>query len=426
MVDLQAVSKSYSIYASPVDRLKELATFNLHQCHQDFWALRDVSFSAQKGQTFCIIGQNGSGKSTLLQLIAGICSPTEGICSVHGRVAALLELGTGFNPHFTGRENVYLNASILGFSKREIDAKFREIAYFAQIGRFIDQPIRTYSSGMIVRLAFAVAIHVDPQVLIVDEALAVGDISFRQRCIRKIQGLQARGVTIFFVSHSMADVRAVGDACLWLHRGRIRALGETCQVVDEYLAAMTAGDAANLQHSSNRDPLPEAAIRRPKPIRHMDSRKGDQRATITDLTILDEDRSEVHSLTPLSRVIVRIGLRANTELNAPCVGFVVRNHLGLEFAATDTSREDCPLGCLQAGEFLTVEFHLDLPEVYQSAFSFSPVVRDGNALCDWIDNAVTLEVSRTNGHVYGYLHLPCRMEINSRLSSDQPKLVVGQ
>ena len=195
-VEFSNVSKSYPIYNSPSDRLKELLTFNLRKYHTDYWALNDVSFEVNKGETFCIVGENGSGKSTALQICAGILQPSSGTVNVAGRVSALLELGSGFNPEFSGRDNVYMNGAILGHSKQEMDRRFPEIEAFAEIGNFINQPVKTYSTGMVVRLAFSVAIHVDPEILLVDEALAVGDVYFRQRCMRKVHELRSRGVTI--------------------------------------------------------------------------------------------------------------------------------------------------------------------------------------------------------------------------------------
>lgn len=181
LISFQGVSKSYPIYRRPSDRLKELLFFNRRRFHEDFWALSELTFEVRRGETFCIVGENGSGKSTLLQIVAGILAPTSGKAEVSGRVSALLELGSGFNPEFSGKDNVYLNAAILGFSRTQVDRIYRRIEEFAEIGDFIHQPVKTYSSGMVVRLAFAVAIHVDPEILIVDEALAVGDIYFRQR-----------------------------------------------------------------------------------------------------------------------------------------------------------------------------------------------------------------------------------------------------
>ena len=207
-VEFEHVSKDYAIYEAPCDRLKELAAFGRRKFHQDFHALTDVDFQIRRGEVFCIVGANGAGKSTALQIMAGIMQPTSGEVRVNGRVSALLELGAGFNQEFSGRDNVYLNGAIMGLSQREIDRRYRAIEDFAEIGDFIQQPVKTYSSGMVVRLAFAVAINVDPEVLLVDEALAVGDAYFRHKCMRKVHALRARGLTIVFVSHSAAAIQA--------------------------------------------------------------------------------------------------------------------------------------------------------------------------------------------------------------------------
>ena len=244
IVEFRGVSKSYPIYSSPAARLKELISLNRLRFHLDFLALQNVSFQIAPGETFCVIGENGSGKSTLLQIMAGILHPTVGDVLVRGRVAALLELGSGFNPEFSGRDNVYLGAAILGLTRAEIDDRFREIEEFAEIGEYIDQPVKTYSSGMAVRLAFAVAIHVNPDILLVDEALSVGDVYFRQRCTRKVHEMRTRGVTVVFVSHSMGDVQAIGDRVLWLDGGRVKELGATDEVVNKYMAAMVDKDNA--------------------------------------------------------------------------------------------------------------------------------------------------------------------------------------
>ena len=248
----------------------------------EFWALKDVSFEVPKGETVGIIGRNGSGKSTLLQIICGILGATNGDVQTQGRIAALLELGAGFNPEFSGRDNVYLNASILGLTKRQIDERYSEIAGFAEIGDFIDQPVKTYSSGMVVRLAFAVAINVDPEILLVDEALAVGDIYFRQRCMRKVHELRQRGVTILFVSHAVSDVKAIGDRALWLDAGRMLEIGDPDKVIGKYLAAMTEKDSTYLRNKSG-GPRPSHRDAHHAPeviesIPNIDHRFGDGRA----------------------------------------------------------------------------------------------------------------------------------------------------
>ena len=244
-VVFNAVSKSYSAYSRPSDRLREMAWPGRIRRSAEFWALRDVSFEAASGETLCLIGANGSGKSTSLQLAAGILRPTSGSVDVEGRVATLLELGAGFHPEFTGRENARLSAALFGLSRREFRQREPEIEEFAEIGDFIDRPVKSYSTGMLVRLAFAVAINVDPEVLLVDEALAVGDYYFRQRCMRKVHALRAERVTILFVSHAMADVQALGTRVLWLDEGRVADQGDPSSVVRKYLARMTARDRAS-------------------------------------------------------------------------------------------------------------------------------------------------------------------------------------
>ncbi len=424
-VEFQGVSKSYAIYESPGDRLKELVTFNQISFHRDFWALRDLSLVIRKGETFCVIGENGSGKSTLLQLVAGILQPSRGTILVHGRVSALLELGSGFNPEFSGRDNVYLNGAILGFSAKEIDAKYKAIADFAEIGDFINQPVKTYSSGMIVRLAFAVAIHVDPEVLLVDEALSVGDIYFRQRCMRKVHELRSQGITIVFVSHAISDVKAIGDQTLWLDEGHARELGNTDLVTAKYLAAMVEKDAAYL--NVRRRPVAARTGRHITPeivetIPNIDHRHGDGRAEILGIAVLDPLGRPLHLLDPLSRVVVRISVRAKEEIAMPIVGFVLRNHLGVDFSATNTTREGFHLPPMLPGDIHTIDFHVDLPELYPSFFSFSPAIADGTLdgyrMCDWIDNAITLQMGHGQGQIYGYMRLPCRVELNGLLAQE--------
>lgn len=429
-VEFQDVSKAYPIYPSPSSRLKELLSLNRISFHKDFWALRDLTFDIRRGETFCIVGENGSGKSTLLQMVAGILTPTKGTVRALGRVSALLELGSGFNPEFTGRDNVYLNAAILGFSRREMDQKFRQIEEFAEIGSFIDQPVKTYSSGMSIRLAFAVAIHVEPEILIVDEALAVGDIYFRQRCMRKVHELRSQGITILFVSHDVGDVKAIGDRTLWLDRGQIRELGDPDKVIAKYLAAMAEKDAAYLGHHNHAVPRRESGpFRAPQiidRIPNIDHRFGDARAEILGIAVLNLDGAPVHILEPHCTVVVRISVRAIEDVTQPNVGFMLRNHLGLDFAGTNTAREGFELPAMAAGDIFTVDFHLEVPHLYPGAFSFSPAIADGTLhnyrTCDWIDNAITLQMTATEQPVYGHIHLPCRIELNGELAQLEPQL----
>jgi lipopolysaccharide transport system ATP-binding protein len=425
-VEFQAVSKTYAIYDTPGDRLKELLSFRRLHCHKDFLALDQLTFDVKRGETFCIVGENGSGKSTTLQIIAGILQPTSGTVAVNGRVSALLELGAGFNPEFSGRDNVYLNGSILGLSTRQIDARYKDIENFAEIGDFINQPVKTYSSGMVVRLAFAVAINVEPEILLVDEALAVGDIYFRQRCMRKVHELRSRGITIMFVSHAVADVKAVGDRVLWLNHGRMVEMGAPDMVIAKYMAAMVEKDSSYRRSRTGTEERRAGgeAVVAPEivdTIPNIDHRFGDGRAQVMGIAVLNDAGESLGLLTPSERIVVRISVRAKEAVAMPIVGFMLRNQLGMDFSGTNTSREGYELPPMQAGDICTVDFHLELPELYPAAFSFSPAVADGTLLgyemCDWIDNAVALQMSRGDSEVYGYLHMPCHVEVNARLGA---------
>jgi ABC-type polysaccharide/polyol phosphate transport system ATPase subunit len=417
-VEFNGVSKAYPVYDSPRNRLVELLTFGAYSRHRKFLALDNLSFTVAPGEVFCIVGANGSGKSTLLQIVAGVMSPSSGEVRVAGRVAALLELGAGFNPEFTGRDNVYLNGTVHGFSKREIDRRFAEIETFAEIGEYIDRPVKTYSSGMVVRLAFAVAISVEPEVLIVDEALAVGDTYFRHKCMRRVHELKARGTTILFVSHAVADVKAIGDRALWLERGRLMALGGVDDVVERYLAAMdtSSGNGADPARAK----LPMQRIEPVRTIANVDHRHGNGAARILGIALLGEFGDPLHLMAAGHRTLVRISVEAHARLAHPEIGFIMRNHLGLEFSSTSTSASGNAPASLEPGEIVTVDFLLDTPELYPGAFSFSPYVRDREAIADWIDNAVTVQMARGEGPVYGYVQLPCRIEVNAHWPAGNP------
>jgi ABC-type polysaccharide/polyol phosphate transport system ATPase subunit len=237
VLSVRDLAKCYQIYERPRHRLMQ-SIFRRRKYYREFWALRGVSLDVKRGEVLGIIGRNGAGKSTLLQAICGTATATAGTISVKGRVAALLELGAGFNPEFTGRENAFLNAAILGMTRDEIEARFDDIVAFSELEAFIDEPVKTYSSGMFVRLAFAVAIHVSPEILIVDEALSVGDLAFRNKCIEKIQSLVAAGVTVLFVTHDISTLQLLCSRVLWLDHGQVKAEGDPIRVSQDYYADM--------------------------------------------------------------------------------------------------------------------------------------------------------------------------------------------
>jgi ABC-type polysaccharide/polyol phosphate transport system ATPase subunit len=238
-IKAESLGKCYRIYKNPEDRIKQAFSREKRKFYKEFWALKDINLTVSRGETLGIIGRNGSGKSTLLQMICGTLTPTEGSVKTVGRVAALLELGSGFNPEFTGRENVAINARLLGLSEKEIENRFDQIVDFSEIGQFIDQPVKTYSSGMFVRLAFAIASHSEPDILIVDEALSVGDIAFQNKCIMRIKKLRDSGLTLIFVSHDLSTLQLICDRAIWIHEGRLKEAGDPVQVSQEYYALTT-------------------------------------------------------------------------------------------------------------------------------------------------------------------------------------------
>jgi ABC-type polysaccharide/polyol phosphate transport system ATPase subunit len=434
VVEFTAVSKTYPILGSPGRRLATLLAPKLVSSNR-FTALQNLNFDVRRGETFCIIGRNGAGKSTLLQLVAGITQPTSGSVSVTGRVSALLELGSGFHPDFTGRQNVFLSASILGFGTRETNLLYPRVSEFAAIGDFIDRPIRTYSSGMLVRLAFALAIHVEPEILIVDEALSVGDQAFRQRCLRKVQELRTRGVSILFVSHAIGDVKSLGDRALWLDHGSQRELGPAEKVASAYLASLQPTAHSQSSQLGN-GTLDEATIRSEAQwIENLpagDGRIGDGRARICGFTLLDQFGLQATHLAPAQPYVARISLQAQDALPQPEVGLLIRNHLGIAFCGVTTRHALRSIRPLASGERCTVDLAFNLPEFYPGFFSFSPSVcsppanalreQGGKALtCDWVDNALTLQMERSAGDVYGCLHVPAHVRWSAPPSYQEPR-----
>jgi lipopolysaccharide transport system ATP-binding protein len=423
-VVLEKVSKIYKLYDRPADRLKEALLRGRKSYHQEFWALRDVDLSVPKGATVALIGVNGSGKSTLLQLVAGILQPSTGSLRVRGRVAALLELGAGFNPEHTGRENVYINGAILGIDHEEMKERMEAILRFAEIGDFIDRPVKTYSTGMYVRLAFAVAINVDPEVLLIDEALSVGDMYFQHRCLNKINELQARGKTIIFVSHDPAFVVTLASKAAWIHEGKLLHYGTPERIVSEYMA-MVASRELRERRSAEVPPAPVAALpseaggggrteSAETTIPNVDVRFGNRDAEILGIGLYDEQGHRLNSAAGGQIISIRISVLFQREVHRPIIGFLIKNRLGLYLTGTNTLMEGHGIPPQAKGSTCTAEFRLQLPLLSAGNYSFAVAVADGiledYAICDWIENAFVVEVIPPK-LVHGLLRLPCEVQV---------------
>lgn len=382
-ISLDHVSKVYYLYNRPVDRLFEAFHPFRKQYHHQFTALEDISFDVQRGDFIGIIGRNGSGKSTLLQLVCGIIKPTSGQLTVNGRIAALLELGAGFNPDFTGRENVYLNGSILGFTRQEIDNRFSEIESFADIGEFIDQPIKLYSTGMVVRLAFAVQAHVEPDIFIVDEALSVGDAYFQAKCTKRMSQLIENGVTILYVTHDVTSVPQLCNKAVYLKKGKIKKIGEPIDVVDAYLrdvrneqyavegaedkkrsgkekdeaveAAHVRGRQDKKEQGKEVDPkVSEAFAKRVAPYRY-----GTGDARVLNLELLNENGETSDHFYFREKVTIRATIEVFKTLDAMNCCVIIRNKFGVEIMHCTTREYGYKFPIVHRGNKIIVDISFE-------------------------------------------------------------------
>lgn len=356
-IKVENLSKCYHIYDQPRDRLKQMILPRLQRLvgmrprryYREFWALQDISFEVKKGETVGIVGRNGSGKSTLLQMICGTLNPTSGEVLTNGRIAALLELGSGFNPEFTGRENVYLNGAVLGLSRDEIDERFDEIVAFADIGNFIEQPVKTYSSGMMVRLAFAVAVNVAPDILIVDEALAVGDWLFQKRCFQKIEQLVSNGTTLLFVSHDQESVRTLTHRALLLAHGQSLAWGTSSEVVLEYRKLLHEEESAYftalLNETETMTDIPSSAAEPVETPERTNTRSGlmefgDGHARITGVRVFNSVGEECSSFYPGEQLRINVRCQALATAYNLNVAIRLRNKEGVKVYSWGTLNQD--------------------------------------------------------------------------------------
>ena len=389
VVAVQHVSKVYPLYRRPTDRLLELLPFRATSLHRDFYALKDVNLKVGRGEIVALVGPNGSGKSTLLQIVSGILRPSSGRVVTNGRIAALLELGAGFNPEFTGRENVFLNGEIMGLSRSEVERVFPAIEQFAEIGDFIHRPVKEYSTGMYVRLAFATAIHVEPEILIVDEALAVGDAIFSNRCIQKLEELREKNVTILFVSHDLGLVKRLAHRAILMMNGSVLAEGNSKDVVNQYVG---------LVHEYERTKCDAVSALGPS-FRH-----GDGTSVIEDVKLLNAEGTPTAVVASGDLMTVRVRVRFNIDSENPIVGILIRDRLGVDVFGTNTRLEQKSLGTFNAGETLEIDFGIDCLLTRQE-YTLTVATQHWNgASQEWLDDVVAFSVADPKD-VAGLAHL---------------------
>ncbi len=364
-IKVNHVSKIYRLYDKPMDRLKESLGFTKQKKYKEHYALKDVSFDVHRGETVGIIGTNGSGKSTILKIITGVLNPTLGNVDINGRISALLELGAGFNQEYTGIQNVYLNGTMMGFTREEIDAKLQDILDFADIGDFVNQPVKTYSSGMFVRLAFAVAINIDPEILIVDEALSVGDVFFQAKCYHKFEEFKEMGKTILFVSHDLGSIGKYCDRVVLLNKGDKMAEGSPKDMIDLYKKVLVnhfdGKDEKNTQEELHKEsPKQEGEWKNYLMQNPNVSDYGEKKAEIIDYAIVDNRGLITNNIQKGTNFTVRMKVRFHENIEEPIFAFTIKDLQGTDVTGTNTMYEKISFGTVKQGEEKTISFNQDM------------------------------------------------------------------
>lgn len=417
VLSVRNVSKCFEMYEKPVHRLYQTLFAGHRKFYKEFWALKDISFDVHRGECVGIIGRNGAGKSTLLQIITGTLAPTTGEVKMKGRVAALLELGSGFNPEFTGRENVYLNAAILGLTKAETDARFQGILDFADIGEFIDQPVKTYSSGMMVRLAFAVNVFVDPEILIVDEALAVGDAAFQLKCANRMKELLARKTTVLFVSHDTNAVRTFCNRAVWINNGVIASVGDVRDVTAAFLEEMFSGRVSRKIPATKADISVETensdfvSVEQALAKERTAKRWGTGEVMIESFTFSGMAFLEYGEN---ARLKMRIRVVRDSALEGLAAAFSIRNKKGLDVVCCRSLDEGVVLpGLVARGQAFEIAFEWRnelKADDYALMLAVENVGKGGNRYCDYVENAAIFKTGELSP-IFALTRPACRISV---------------
>ena len=374
-IEIKDISKKFKIYHNKESNLKyvflNLLKGKRSKLHSEFWALKHVNINIEQGQTVGLIGRNGSGKSTLLKLISRILYPDGGTIEAQGKISTLIELGSGFHPELTGRENVYINASILGFSRAEVNERFKDIVEFSGLEEFIDNPVKTYSSGMYVRLGFSVAINVDPDILLVDEVLAVGDETFQKKCIKKIDEFKKKGKTIVFVSHDLKPVEEICDRVFLLHNGQLVKEGKPVDVISEYHKLLIGTSKLKVREEG---PRLEELIGRS----NGKNRWGSREIEITGVAFLDASGTETEFVKTGDPLLVRLHYKAHGKIKDPVFGIAVYSDSGIHITGPNTKKHDFPIETLEGSGY--VEYRMESVPLLPGTYHFSAAVYDYRGL----------------------------------------------
>jgi len=402
-IKVSNLTKIYHLYDKPQDRLKEALNPFKKSYHHDFYAMNNVSFEIKKGETVGIIGKNGAGKSTLLKMITGVLTPTSGTIEVNGKIASLLELGAGFNPEMSGIENIYLNGTLMGFTKDEIDTKVDSILEFADIGEFINQPVKMYSSGMFARLAFSIAINVEPEVLIVDEALSVGDISFQAKCLRRMEKISQCGVTILFVSHDTQSISKFCKNVIWINDGVIIEKGDPSTIIENFLSFMTYGlQTERNQINEPQQNLQTTPLSKDMPmidVSQCDS-FGEKQAVITGILFLDQDSNPTNTLLQGETATIICDFTTHIDLHFASIGVMLKDHINNEILTFNSYMYDTRLDFTPKGASRRAKIKFKVPKIYPSGYTVTISLSEGTALNHiqqhWIHEATTINIQSQN------------------------------
>ncbi len=433
-IEVNNLTKIYKLYNSPRDRLRELLSLNVRKYHHEFYALKNVSFTVEKGQTVGIIGQNGSGKSTLLKIICGVVRSTSGNVRVNGRISSLLELGAGFNPDFTGRENVYMNGALMGFSKEEMESRFPDIESFADIGEFIDQPVKSYSSGMYVRLAFSTAINVDPEILIIDEALSVGDMFFQAKCTMKMKAMIDNGVTLLFVSHAMDTIKSICKRAVHLSHGELIDYGDAATVVEKYFGikvrltqrVITDQDGnINNEDSHERKEVIDTQVALFTENEEFHRKASFERiqngkARFANIQFLNSDGKEITHVNYEEDVTLRMAIEVFEEIPVLTFSYHIRDKNGIDVVYSDSPIENKFIYSSKKGDRYIVDwkFKVSLKHGQYNIACFLGIPIDISMgrvdFCDSVPLALQFKMApRNNACLYGSVHWDNQIEITN-------------